>query len=264
MPELPEVETLVRRLRRIAGTRIIGAEILDDRLEISADDLIGATINGVTRRGKYIVIGLEGRGDLIVHLRMSGRLRLDRSEDEIPYTRMTLRLDSGDSVYFVNPRRLGIVVLCPSGFDRDLGIEPISPRFTAELLGRLTSESRAPIKQLLLDQRKIAGIGNIYAAEALWRAGIDPRRPSNSLDKDEVAELHVGITSVLFDAIEQLGTTIGSSVSDYRQSEEGGGSFQNHLAVYGREKEPCERCGTRIERVIQAGRSTCYCPACQT
>ena len=263
MPELPEVETLVRRLSPIAGTRIIGAEILDERLEVSADALIGASIRDVKRRAKYIVIGLDGHGDLIVHLRMSGRLRLDRSEDEIPYTRMILHLDSGDSVFFVNPRRLGTVVLCPHGFDKDLGIEPTGSEFTADVLAELAAGSRAPIKQLLLDQRKIAGIGNIYAAEALWRAGIDPRRPSNSLEAFEIAALHTGITSVLFDAIEQLGTTIGSSVSDYRQSAEEGGSFQNRLSVYGREDEVCERCGASIERVMQAGRSTCFCPACQ-
>lgn len=264
MPELPEVETLVRRLTPIVGTRIVGAEILDDRLEVTADALVGASVRDVKRRAKYIVIGLDGRGDLIVHLRMSGRLRLDCSKDEIPYTRMILRLDSGGSVYFVNPRRLGTVVHCPCGFDVDLGVEPIEPKFTPELLGGFAAGSRAAIKQLLLDQRKIAGIGNIYAAEALWRAGIDPRRPSNSLDAEEIAALHSGITSVLFDAIEQLGTTIGSGVSDYRRSAEEGGSFQNRLAVYGRENEPCDRCGTAIERVIQAGRSTCFCPACQT
>jgi len=264
MPELPEVETLVRRLRPISGTRIVGAEILDDRLTVAAAALIGASIRDVTRRGKNIVIGLAGRGDLIVHLRMSGRLRLERSNDEIPYTRMILRLDSGDSVYFVNPRRLGTVVLCPHGFDKDLGIEPVASEFTVDVLADLASGSRAPIKQLLLDQRKIAGIGNIYAAEALWRAGIDPRRPANSLETAEISALHIGITSVLFDAIEQLGTTIGNSVSDYRQSAGQGGSFQNRLCVYGRENEPCERCGTSIERAIQAGRSTCFCPACQT
>lgn len=263
MPELPEVETLVRRLSPIAGTRIIGAEILDDRLEISADVLLGASVRDVKRRGKYIVIALDGRGDLIVHLRMSGRLRLDRSEDEVPYTRMILRLDSGDSVFFVNPRRLGTVVLCPHGFNVNLGIEPVGSEFTADVLTGFASGSRTPIKQLLLDQRKIAGIGNIYAAEALWRAGIDPRRPSNSLEAGEISALHAGITSVLFDAIEQLGTTIGSSVSDYRQSAKEGGSFQNRLSVYGRENELCDRCGTSIERVIQAGRSTCFCPACQ-
>ena len=263
MPELPEVETPVRRLHAIAGTKIVDAEILDDRLTVTSEELVGASIRDVKRRAKYIVIGLDGRGDLIIHLRMSGRLRLDRSEDEIPYTRMILRLDSGNSVFFINPRRLGTVVLCPHGFDKQLGIEPVGSGFTADILAGLASTSRAPIKQLMLDQRKIAGIGNIYAAEALWRAKVDPRRPSNSLSEDEISALHAGITSVLFDAIEQLGTTIGSSVSDYRQSAEESGSFQNRLSVYGRENEPCERCGTSIERVIQSGRSTCHCPACQ-
>jgi formamidopyrimidine-DNA glycosylase len=263
VPELPEVETFVRRLAPIAGARIVGAEILDSRLGLSGDGLVGAEIAGVTRRGKYIVIGLGERGDLIVHLRMSGRLRLDRSEDEIAYTRMILRLDSGESVYFVNPRRLGTVIHSPHGFDADLGIEPTGPEFSAETLGEFAAGSRAPIKQLLLDQRKIAGIGNIYAAEALWRAKIDPRRPAKSLEQSEISVLHAGITSVLFDAIGELGTTIGSSVSDYRAAAEENGGFQNHLSVYGRENEPCERCGTAIERVIQAGRSTCFCPACQ-
>ena len=265
MPELPEVETFVRQLHPIAGTTVVNAEILDARLAVDVKPLVGATIEGVERRGKHIVIHLAERGDLIVHLRMSGRLRLDRSDDEIPYTRMILHLDSGKSVYFVNPRRLGTAVLCPHGFDVDLGIEPIDPAFTAETLAAFTVASRAPIKQLLLDQRKIAGIGNIYAAEALWQAGIDPRRPSNTLAPEEINRLHTAITSVLFDAIEQLGTRIGSSVSDYRPSSDGAtGTFQNQLSVYGRESEPCERCGTRIERVVQAGRSTCFCPACQT
>jgi len=200
---------------------------------------------------------------LVVHLRMSGRLRLDRSEDEIPYTRMILRLDSGDAVYFINPRRLGTVALCEDGFNKELGIDPTDVAFTPGVLAEIASGSRAPIKQLLLDQRKIAGIGNIYAAEALWRAGIDPTRRANTLEKNEIAKLHGGITSVLFDAIDQLGTTIGSSVSDYRRSADQGGEFQNQLAVYGRESEACERCSTPIARIAQAGRSTYLCPACQ-
>ena len=234
MPELPEVETLVRLLSPIVETRIVGAEILDDRLAVSAGALLGAAIRDVKRRGKYIVIGLDGHGDLVVHLRMSGRLRLDRSEDEVRYTRMILHLDSGDSVYFINPRRLGTVVLCPLGFGEDVGIDPTTAEFSADVLAEFAAGSRAPIKQLLLDQRKIGGIGNIYAAEALWRARIDPRRSSNSLATYEIKALHGGITSVLFDAIEQLGTTIGGSVSDYRRSAEDGGSFQNRLSVYGR------------------------------
>jgi len=264
VPELPEVETLTRGLRSIVGTTIVSAEILDDRLTVCADQLVGASIRDLRRRGKYILIGVEQRGDLVVHLRMSGRLCLDRSEKEIPYTRMILHLDSGSAVYFVNPRRLGTAVLYPEGFAKPLGIEPITSDFTAAALEQLAHTSRSPIKQLLLDQRKIAGIGNIYAAEALWRAGIDPRRRSDSLETDELAALHAGITSVLSEAIGQLGTTLGESVSDYRPSGASGGTYQNHLAVYGREDEPCERCGAPIQRVIQAGRSTCFCPACQS
>jgi formamidopyrimidine-DNA glycosylase len=263
MPELPEVETFVRRLAPIVGTRIVEAEILDDRLGLSGESLVGAEIRGVERRAKYIVIGLVDRGDLAVHLRMSGRLRLDRSEDEVAYTRMILRLDSGDAVYFINPRRLGTVALCASGFDKPLGIDPTDAAFTPRALAEIAASSRAPIKQLLLDQRKIAGIGNIYAAEALWRAGIHPTRASNTLEKSAVAKLHHAITSVLSEAIDQLGTTIGSSVSDYRRSADEGGEFQNQLAVYGRENEACERCSTPIARIAQAGRSTYLCPACQ-
>ncbi len=264
MPELPEVETLVRGLQPIVGTTIAAVEIHDARLTVSADQLCGASLRDVRRRGKYVLLGLEPHGDLVIHLRMSGRLCLDRSESEIPYTRMTITLDSGDSVYFVNPRRLGTVSLCPEGFDKPLGIEPVTAEFTAVVLEALAHASRTPIKQLLLDQRKIAGIGNIYAAEALWRAGLDPRRRSNSLDGEEISALHAGITSVLSEAIDQLGTTLGNSVSDYRPSGAASGTYQNHLAVYGRENKPCERCGATIRRVIQAGRSTCFCPACQT
>jgi formamidopyrimidine-DNA glycosylase len=198
-----------------------------------------------------------------VHLRMSGRLRLERSENEIRYTRMILHLDSGDRVFFVDPRRLGTVVLCPRGFADNLGIEPTAPDFTVDALAGITRGSRTPIKQLLLDQRKVAGIGNIYAAEALWRARIDPLRPASSLGEDEIAALHAGIRSVLFDAIGALGTTIGGGISDYRPSATQGGSFQNCLFVYGREAQACDRCGGGIRRAIQAGRSTYYCPTCQ-
>jgi len=263
MPELPEVETFVRRLAPIVGARIVEAEILDPRLGLLPGALCGASIDGVKRRAKYIVIGLEDRGDLVVHLRMSGRLRLDRSEQEIPYTRMILRLDSGDTVFFINPRRLGTAVLCKDGFDRRIGIDPTGAAFTPRQFASIVEASRAPIKQLLLDQRKIGGIGNIYAAEALWRAGIHPTRPANTLAEEEVRKLHHGITSVLADALDQLGTTIGAGISDYRPSADQNGEFQNHLAVYGRESEACERCSAPISRIVQAGRSTYLCPACQ-
>jgi formamidopyrimidine-DNA glycosylase len=176
---------------------------------------------------------------------------------------MILRLDDGQCVYFVDPRRLGTADVHMKGFELPLGLEPLDATFTTAALAELASQSRAPIKQLLLNQRKVAGIGNIYAAEALWRARIDPRRPANELSKAEVGRLHKAIVGVLGEAIAQLGTTLGTSVSDYRPTAAEGGSFQNRLAVYGREGEPCERCGDGIERVIQAGRSTCFCPACQ-
>ena len=263
MPELPEVETLVRGLQPAVGATIQTIEVLDDRLELDPRPLIGATILAISRRGKHIVIRLGESGDLVVHLRMSGRLSLARRDAEIAYTRLILGLSTDLTVYFVNPRRLGTVAHCPTGFDDRLGIEPLDRRFTPEALAELVRGSRAPIKTFLLNQAKIAGIGNIYAAESLWHAGIDPRRPAADLGVDEIARLHRALTDVLSTAVDQLGTTIGSSVSDYRPGGEESARYQNKLYVYGREGEPCERCGESIERIVQAGRSTCLCPACQ-
>lgn len=263
MPELPEVETFVRGLAPAVGRTITSAEVLDTKLAVSGDDLAGTRIEGIRRRGKYIGIELGDGRTLVVHLRMSGRLRLGCRACEAKYVRMILRLGNRMSVYFVDPRRLGTADLYESGFDVPVGIEPLSAGFTATALARLAAASRAPIKGLLLDQRKIAGIGNIYAAESLWRAGIDPRRRANELARGEITRLRRAIVGVLGEAVAQLGTTLGSSVSDYHPTEEEAGSFQNHLAVYGRDGEPCARCGEGIERVIQAGRSTCFCPACQ-
>lgn len=263
MPELPEVETFVRNLLPVIGHTISSAEVLDSRLDLVPRNLVGRSIADVRRRGKHIVMDFTDGSSLVVHLRMSGRLRLERSQEEIPYTRLTLRLGNGKSVYFVNPRRLGTAQFCRDGASLDLGLEPLGSQFTPEALHRITSASRTPIKQLLLDQRKIAGIGNIYAAEALWRARIDPRRPSNTLSSEEAAALHAAVVSVLQSAIAQMGTTLGTSVSDYRPNSIGGGTFQNHLSVYGKEGEACERCGGTIARTIQSGRSTCYCPCCQ-
>ncbi len=263
MPELPEVETFVRGLVPAVGQTIVSADVLDAKLNVSSKELAGARIVGVRRRGKYIGIEFEDGRALVVHLRMSGRLRLECRECEMRYTRMTLRLSKGMSIHFVDPRRLGTADLYESGFDVPVGIEPLDSQFTPAALAELSAASRAPIKQLLLDQKKVAGIGNIYAAEALWRAKLDPRRRANVLSRAEIGHLHKAIVSVLREAVEGLGTTLGTSVSDYHPTTDAAGSFQNHLAVYGREGEPCGRCGGDIERVIQAGRSTCFCPACQ-
>lgn len=264
MPELPEVETFVRRLQPIVGSRIQKVDVLDDRLNLNGAKLVGATVGSVERRGKYIVIGLGDRGDLVIHLRMSGRLRMVRSDAETKYTRLTLHLDSGEIVYFVNPRRLGTALHCPRGFTTHLGHEPLSPSFTADVLAEMAAQSSAPIKTFLLNQQKIAGIGNIYASETLWRSGIAPDRVARTLSQDEIHRLHRNIVSVLNDALDGQGTTLGNSVSDYHPSVGEQGEFQNHLSVYGRESEPCERCGAAIARVKQSGRSTYYCSQCQT
>jgi formamidopyrimidine-DNA glycosylase len=194
---------------------------------------------------------------------MSGRLRLHRSTAEEKYTRLILHLDSGDAVYFVNPRRLGTVTYCPGGFLPDLGVEPLDASFEPGTLAEMASKSRSPIKLFLLDQRRIAGVGNIYASEALWRSGVFPQRPASSLERDEIDRLHKGIVSVLHEAIDGQGTTLGTSVSDYHPSAEVPGMFQNHLSVYGREGEPCERCGNTIAQFKQGGRSTYCCMQCQ-
>lgn len=264
MPELPEVEIFVRRLQPVVGSIIERAEVLDLRLGIDSSMLSGAMIESVERKGKHIVMGLGKQGDLVIHLRMSGRLRRTRSDREARYTRLVLHLSSGESVYFVNPRRLGTATLFPEGFDPELGVEPLEPSFTAARLTKMIRTSRTPIKLFLLDQRKIAGIGNIYASEALWRSGISPERTTSSLSQEEVGRLHKNIVSVLNDAIEGQGTTLGTSVSDYHPSVGETGEFQNHLSVYGRESELCERCGTVIVRMKQGGRSTYYCSRCQS
>lgn len=264
MPELPEVEIFVRGLQPAVGTTIVRADVLDERLGLDVAELAEARIHAITRRGKHIVLKLEARGDLVIHLRMSGRLRLHRSEQEIKYTRLILHLDSGEAVYFVNPRRLGTVALFPEGFKPRLGYEPLSSDFTVSALSDMARTCRSPVKTFLLNQQRIAGIGNIYAAEALWRAGISPDKPANTLTQDETSRLHGDIIAVLNEAIMGQGTTIGNSVSDYHPVIGEQGEFQNHLSVYGRESEACERCGTIIARMTQSGRSTYYCSECQT
>ncbi len=257
MPELPEVETIVRGLQPAVGRKIIAVKVLDPRLVVSSGELIGARIEAIERRGKYILIALS-TGVLVVHLRMSGQLMLTDDTDDRRHMRFMLALDSG-AIRFVNPRRLGTVEFSHDGFMHKLGIEPLNPKFTAAQLQAIIGNSRAPIKSIIMDQRRIAGIGNIYASEALWRAKIDPRRSGNTITSDEVKRLHTAIRSVLRDAIDNMGTTI----SDYRTASGDNGEFQELLAVYGREDALCPECRERILRIKQAGRSTYLCPGCQ-
>ena len=262
MPELPEVETIVRGLDDLCGTAIERVEVRDPRLGLPADALEGRTIEAITRRGKYIVFQLSGGRSLIIHLRMSGKLARDCSEAERKHIRFSLHLDRG-AIHFVNPRRLGTTLYSEDGFPHQLGIDPLETAFTPARLKDLVRASRTPIKTLLMDQKRIAGIGNIYAMEALWHAGIDPTRSGKSLADNEINALHTAVHHVLTEAIDRMGSTLGSGVSNYRNSNGTEGSFQERFAVYGRERQPCPRCGEPIQRMKQAGRSTYFCPNCQ-
>jgi formamidopyrimidine-DNA glycosylase len=262
MPELPEVETIDSGLSPVRGALIDELEVLDQRLALPVHEIVGKTIEGIERRGKYILFRLSAGRTLIVHLRMSGRLTLTRSPVEEKHTRLILHLDRG-KVYFINPRRLGTVEYSRNGFPHEIGIDPFDREFAPQRLTEIVMASRAPIKPLLMDQRRIAGLGNIYSAEALWRAGIDPRRAGKTLTRKEIWALHPAIVGLLKEAIDQMGTTLGGSVSDYRNTSGDYGGFQDLLAVYGKEGEPCPQCGEPITRIVQAGRSTYFCPGCQ-
>ena len=257
MPELPEVETVVRALRpHIEGRVLESTEAYDPALLPGIKPLsLPAQVRRLARRGKYILIELE-KGTLVVHLRMSGRLVWCKTGVPEGRVRLALRFPHG-SLQLVDRRRLATVEFVKK-FEKPLGPEPFGD--LSWLLYAL-AKSRMPIKAWLLDQRKIAGIGNIYAAEILFRAGIDPRRPARSLGKGEVQRLVKAIPEVLEEAIAGRGTTLPDA--EYRAPTGELGAFQVKLAVYGREGEPCRACGAPIRRVKIAGRSTYFCPNCQ-
>lgn len=255
MPELPEVESTVRALRpRVVGKSLVALEALDPVLAHVPQALgLPVLVRAVERRGKYILLQLEE--DLVIlHLRMSGRLLWATSGPWPPHTRLIFHFSHGN-VLFVDVRRLGTVVVAPE-FSEELGPDALSDlAFLPEAL----KKSRAPIKVWLLNQRNIAGIGNIYASEILFRAGIDPRRSASSLRPGEVARLRAAIVAVLGEAIDALGTTLADRA--YQTPEGEAGAYVPQ--VYGREGLPCRVCGTPIERIELGGRGTYFCPHCQ-
>lgn len=285
MPELPEVETIARQLAELVTGRTIAAFSSDweritepEPVPLVAARLAGRRIEGVRRRGKLVVFALDGGDALCTSLRMTGHFTFKELGDAAPerFTRATFTFTDGTRLDYVDIRKLGRMALVDAaeiaaddaGGDRTIkgslhlamGREPLSRSFTASWLRAfLRRRRRAAIKPLLLDQRGIAGIGNIYASEALWRARIHPLRSAGSLKPAEVASLREAITWVLRKAIRLRGSTLRS----YRDSGGRQGGMQREFVVYDRAGEPCDRCGAAIRRTVIGGRSTYHCPRCQ-
>ena len=273
MPELPEVETIRRQLApALEGRRLERIEVRDPRWsdpappEAISDALNGRAIEGLGRRGKYLVVSFEDDVHLVMHLRMTGNLLLVPADAEEPgHLRVVMDLDDGKRLLFVDVRRFGTgdVLLGSDAlaeyFASRLGVEPLSPDFTAEALRALARGRKQPVKAFLLTQERVAGVGNIYADEALFRARIHPQRPVGTLKRPQVAALRDAVVETLEAGIDAK----GASIDDYRQVDGAEGSFQDRFLVHTREGEPCPRCGTTIRKLRAAGRGTYVCPRCQ-
>ncbi len=274
MPELPEAETLARGLRPILPgsvvrrTRVHHADVLRVPARRFRRELAGRTITGVGRRAKNVVLELDGgAGVLLVNLGMTGRL-VPLGFDGGPAGRPThpaVRFGFGDgrALVFDDTRRFGCLeVLDAPGWaerSRGIGPEPLSDGWRWPRLHRDLQASRTPVRNWLLDQRRVAGVGNIYANEACFRAGVRPDRPARAVEEGEARALHRGIREVLRSGIRHGGTTL----RDYRNAQGEPGRNQRRLRVYGREGEPCLRCGTPIQRIVFGNRSAFFCPECQ-
>ena len=294
MPELPEVETVRRQLEpELVGKRIESASVLDERLTRPEPPraleraVAGREVTAVARRGKYLLIGLEGGRTLALHLRMTGNLlirepggdatadlmkteplggpRLYEAPPEPSHVRARFRLDDGGELLFTDIRRFGQAVLLDEGdqledyFAARLGVEPLSGELTPERLLELARDRTAPLKSFLLTQSRVAGIGNIYADEALWRARLHPLSPAGSMRPEHAKRLVEGIVGALEAGLDQG----GASIDDYRDARGERGSMQEEFLVHTREGERCPRGDGEIQRIVVTGRSTYFCPGCQ-
>ena len=271
MPELPEIETIRRGLHsEMVGRSFVALKVLWERSIIPANvaafsnRLVGQSVARVGRRGKWLVMGLTGGDCLLIHLRMSGRLILGQEHDSNDrHLRVLFTLDDGRRLSFLDQRKFGRLRLTdhPTEVLGALGPEPLSEVFTAERFAEMLSRRRGGIKPLLLNQRFLAGLGNIYVDESLWHARIHPLRRADTLSPGETRRLHQSIRSVLQAAIARGGTTLPDAA--YKQTDGREGRFAPHLCAYGREGEPCPRCGGPISRIRVSQRGSHYCPACQ-
>jgi formamidopyrimidine-DNA glycosylase len=278
MPELPEVETVMRGLReRLEGRIIVRAIAYRPDLRWPLPEglqtrLTGARVNGFRRRGKYILMRLDSGDSVLLHLGMSGRMVLTplRPNQPTPHEHLVLETDDGWRLGFVDPRRFGSVDLVPTREEdthrllADLGPEPLDPAFSPARLAAALSGKRTPIKAALLDQKVVAGLGNIYVCEALFRARLSPLRSAHTIPGTRAARLVPAIKETLLEAV----AAGGSSLRDYVQPDGELGYFQHAWKVYARESEACERCPGRpacpgIRRITQSARSTFYCPRTQ-
>jgi formamidopyrimidine-DNA glycosylase len=273
VPELPEVETLRRVLEPLLlGRRLERVEIDDARLtaprasRLVAQGLAGERIAALERRGKYLLARFASGRSLLIHLRMSGSLR-HAAGGPLPddrHRRAVVWLEDGSVLSYRDVRRFGTWLVLERDelepyLERRLGPEPLEPSFDTRALGARLAGRRTSVKAALLDQRTVAGIGNIYADEALWRARLHPRRQAGGLAGAELAALRRGIRAALRQGISRQGSTL----RDYALPDGRSGGMQHEFKVYGRTGEPCERCGAGIERITLAGRGTWYCPSCQ-
>jgi formamidopyrimidine-DNA glycosylase len=273
VPELPEVETVRRMLeehvvgRAIASVRLSGHKL---RSRVSATitrRLPGHRVVGVRRHGKYLLLDLSGGLTLLSHLGMSGRWLFSRESTEDPgdHVHVSVAFRDGSRLRFQDPRRFGLLrLLATEAVFRDpslaiLGPDPVACAPSGEWLRDLACGKKVSVKNFLMDQRRLAGIGNIYASEILYRAGIDPRRPAGAASPTEWDAIAAEITAVLGEAIDRMGTTF----SAYRTLWNEPGTYGEKLFVYDRAGKPCRRCGTSIRRIVQGQRSTFYCPECQ-
>lgn len=270
MPELPEVETIVNDLRPyLMGRYVVDVSLLDAKilplgLDAFRSLVLGRSISTLKRRAKYIIANIADDLLLVVHLGMTGRLILRaNSNKEERFVRLVLHLDNGWHLIYADQRKFGHLEVMTSAEwarrDERIGPEPLSDAFTVNVLAGLLQAHKGAIKPILLNQRVIAGIGNIYADESLYEARLHPERPSNSLNLEEVRRLHSAISATLARGINNRGTTF----SDYRDGQGRPGANQNSLAVYRQEGKPCLMCGASIKRLRLAGRSSHYCPVCQ-